>query len=84
MIASSQLLEAPEAGQLRAETAVPNPIRSSALARPQHPVLEGGGQVWSAADLLEAVARYPQNLNSADMAALVAADAPEAKADAKP
>ena len=82
MIASSQLLEAPEAGQLRAETAVPNPIRSSALARPQHPVLEGGGQVWSATDLLESVRRCAGRLAATgiepgDVVALIGPSSPE-------
>src|SRR5690606_35301663 len=33
----------------------PNPIRSAALARPEHAALVAPGQIWSASDLLEAV-----------------------------
>jgi geranylgeranyl pyrophosphate synthase/acyl-CoA synthetase (AMP-forming)/AMP-acid ligase II len=40
-----------------ATTAIPNPIRSAALSRPEHATLVAAGQTWSASELLDAVTR---------------------------
>ncbi|MCO5169842.1 MAG: polyprenyl synthetase family protein [Planctomycetes bacterium] len=50
--ASEQVRGAPPAG-----LAIPNPVRSAALSRPEHAALVAAGQTWSAGDLLEATTR---------------------------
>ena len=45
--------------------ALPNPILSAALARPDHPVLVAQGQTWAACDLLDSVTRAAGALGAA-------------------
>ncbi len=48
-------------------TAVPNPIESSAIARPQHPVLITEEGTWTARELRDAVVRFAAALAAAGL-----------------